>query len=41
MIVLIKFVVSMEENVVHESHIFGEEHTGETIPMVPTNALGK
>jgi hypothetical protein len=41
MIVLIKFVVSMEENVVLEAHTFEEEHVGETIPMVLTSALGK
>jgi hypothetical protein len=41
MIVLIKFVVSMEENVVLEGHIFEEEHEGETIRTVPTNARGK
>ena len=41
MIVLIKFVVSMENNVVLEGHTFEEEHAGETIPTMPTNALGK
>jgi hypothetical protein len=41
MIVLIKFVVSMEENVVLEGHTVEEEHAGETIPMVSTSALGK
>ena len=41
MIVLIKFVVSMAENVVLEARIVEEEHTGETIPIVLTSALGK
>jgi hypothetical protein len=41
MIVLIKFVVSMEENVVLEGHTVEEEHGGGTIPTVSTSALGK
>jgi hypothetical protein len=41
MIVLIKIVVSMAENIVLEGHIVEEEHAGETIPMVSTSALGK
>jgi hypothetical protein len=41
MIVLIKFVVSMEENVVLESRTVEEEHVGATIPTLSTNALGK
>jgi hypothetical protein len=41
MIVLIKFLVSMAENVVLEGRTVEEEHVGETISMVPTNALGK
>jgi hypothetical protein len=41
MIVLINFVVSMTENFVLEGHIVEEEHVGETIPTVPTSALGK
>jgi hypothetical protein len=41
MIVRINFVVSMVENVVLEARIVEEEHTGATIPTVPTDALGK
>jgi hypothetical protein len=41
MIVLINLVVSMAENVVLEGYTIEEENAGETIPMVPTNALGK
>jgi hypothetical protein len=41
MIVLIKFVVSKEENVLLEACAIEEEHMGETIPMVSTSALGK
>jgi hypothetical protein len=41
MIVLIKFVVSMVENVVLEARTVEEEYTGETVPMVLTSALGK
>jgi hypothetical protein len=41
MIVLIKFVVSMAENVVFEGHTVEEDHAGETIPAVSTSALGK
>jgi hypothetical protein len=41
MIVLIKFVVSMEENVVLESHTVEEEHAEATIPTVSTYALRK
>jgi hypothetical protein len=41
MIVLIKFVVSMTNNVVLEGHTIEEKHMGETIPTVPTSALGK
>jgi hypothetical protein len=40
MIVLIKFLVSMEDNVILEGHTVEEEHAGETIPTVPTSALG-
>jgi hypothetical protein len=40
-IVFIKYVVSMAENVVLEAHIVEEEHVGTTIPMVATSALGK
>jgi hypothetical protein len=41
MIVIIKFVVSMVENVVLEARTVEEEHAGETIPMVLTSAPGK
>jgi hypothetical protein len=41
MIFLIKFVVSMAENIVLEVHTVEEEHAGATIPMVTTIALGK
>jgi hypothetical protein len=40
-IVIIKFVVSMAENVVLEARTVEEEHAGETIPMVLTSAPGK
>jgi hypothetical protein len=41
MIVIIKFVVSMAENVVLEARTVEEEHAGETIPTVSTSASGK
>ena len=41
MIVLIKFVVSMEENVILEGYTVEEEHAGETISTVPTSELSK
>ena len=41
MIVFMMFVVSMVENVVLEACKIEEEHTGATIPMVPTSALCK
>ena len=41
MIVIIKFVVSMAENVVLEARTVEEEHAGATIPMVLTSAPGK
>ena len=41
MIVLIKFVVSMENIFVLEAHTVEEEHAGTTIPTVSTSALGK
>jgi len=41
MIVIIKFVVSMAENVVLEARTVEEEHAGETISMVSTSAPGK
>ena len=41
MIVIIKFVVSMAENVVLEARTVEEEHAGETIPTVSASALGK
>jgi hypothetical protein len=41
MISIIKFVVSMEENVVFEDRTVEEEHVGETILTVSTSALGK
>jgi hypothetical protein len=41
MISIIKFVVSMAENVVLEAHIIEEEHVGATISMVLTSAPGK
>jgi hypothetical protein len=41
MIVIIKFVVSMAENVVLEARTVEEEHAGATIPTVSTSAPGK
>ena len=41
MIVLIKFVVSMEENVILEGYTVEEEHAGATIPTMSISALGK
>jgi hypothetical protein len=41
MIAIIKFVVSMVENVVLEARTVEEEHVGETISTVSTNAPGK
>ena len=41
MIVLIKFMVSMEDNVLLDVHTIEEENAGESIPMVLTSTLGK
>jgi hypothetical protein len=41
MIAIIKFVVSMAENVVLEASTVEEEHVEETISMVSTSAPGK
>jgi hypothetical protein len=41
MIVLIKFVALMVEIVVLEGHTVEDEHAGEAIPTMSTNALGK
>ena len=41
MIAIIKFVVSMAENVVLEGHTIEKDHMVATILMVSTNALGK
>jgi hypothetical protein len=41
MIAIIKFVVSMAENVVLEARTVEEEHVEETISTVSTSAPGK
>jgi hypothetical protein len=41
MIVLINFVISMEENFVLDAHTIEEDHAEETIPIVSMSALGK